>query len=113
MNRTILMGRLSRDPEMRVTPNGVPVATFTLVLNRKQEQEEQTKTDFINCVAWRDTAKLVARGFGRGDRMLLEGRIQTRSYNDTSGVRRYVTEVVAEAVTVVECRRTASERDGD
>lgn len=96
MNRTILMGRLTKDPEMRYTPNGVAVTNFTIAVDRKFSKEKEA--DFINCVAWNKTAEFIAQYFTKGKQILLEGRIQVRSYETDSGEKRWVTEVVAEQV---------------
>ena len=95
----ILVGRLVRDPEYKTTQSGTPVASFTVACDRRfAKQGEERQADFINCVAWNKTAEFVSRYFAKGMRIALEGRIQTRSYDDNDGNKRFVTEVVAEAV---------------
>lgn len=99
MNKAILVGNLTRDPEMRTTPNGVSVTSFTVAVNRRyKSQDGQQQTDFINCVAWRSTAEFVAKHFTKGSRIGVVGTIQTRTYDDQNGNKRYVTEVVADEV---------------
>ncbi|MGG1444370.1 single-stranded DNA-binding protein [Brevibacillus laterosporus] len=97
MNRVILIGNLARDVEMKYTPNGVAVATFTLAVNRRV-QNGQNEADFINIVVWRQLADLCANYLSKGKKCALEGRLQVRSYDDQDGKKRFVTEVIAENV---------------
>ncbi|MBG9786571.1 single-stranded DNA-binding protein [Brevibacillus laterosporus] len=97
MNRVILIGNLARDVEMKYTPNGVAVATFTLAVNRRV-QNGQNEADFINIVVWRQLADLCANYLSKGKKCALEGRLQVRSYDDQDGKKQFVTEVVAENV---------------
>ncbi|AGR47592.2 putative single-stranded DNA binding protein [Brevibacillus phage Osiris] len=96
MNRVVLIGNLARDVEMKYTTNGVPVATFTLAVNRRVQNGQET--DFINIVVWRQLADLCANYLSKGKKCALEGRIQVRSYDDQDGRKRFVTEVIAENV---------------
>lgn len=96
MNRTILVGRITADPELRTTPNGIANTTITVAVNRYTQNGEQT--DFIRCVVWRRQAENVAKYCTKGSLIALEGRIQSRSYDAQDGTRRYVTEVVADNV---------------
>ena len=99
MNKAILVGNLTRDPETRTTPSGVSCTTFTVACQRRfANQQGVREADFINCVAWRQTADFVARYFTKGSRIGVEGTIQTRSYDAQDGTKRYVTEVVADEV---------------
>jgi len=99
MNKVILIGNLTKDPELRYTPNGVAVATFTVAINRpRTNQAGEREADFINIVAWQKLADLCATYLRKGRPAAIEGRIQSRSYDDKEGKRRYVTEVVAENV---------------
>jgi len=93
MNKCILMGRLTKDAELRQTQSGVPVATFSLAVDRRFQKSE---VDFINCVAWRQTAEFVAKWFQKGSMIVVVGSIQTRKYTDNEGRDRAVTEVVAD-----------------
>lgn len=95
LNRTILMGRLVVDPELKQTPNGISVATFSLAVNRNYNKDI---TDFLNIVAWRNTADFARKYFNKGDLICVEGAIQTRSYEDKQGNKRVAFEVVAEQV---------------
>ncbi len=98
-NRVILIGRLTKDPELRYTANGVAVATFTLAVNRNYKNAQGEKeTDFIPCVVFRQLAELCANYLSKGKLAALEGRLQIRSYEAQDGQKRYVTEVVGEDV---------------
>lgn len=93
MNKVILMGRLTREPEMRQTPQGTSVTRFTLAVNRRYAKEGQQQADFINCVAWRQTGEFIARYFNKGAMIAAVGSIQTRSWDGQDGKRQYATEV--------------------
>ncbi len=107
INRAILVGRLTRDPELRRTSNDIPVTSFTLAVNRtfKNQQGEQ-EADFIQCVVWRRQAENVAQYVKKGSLVGVEGRIQTRSYDDQDGVRKFIVEVVADSVQFLEPKGT-------
>lgn len=93
MNKVILMGRLARDPELRSTPNGVSVCTFALAVSRRYKNANgEYDADFINCVAWRQTAEFISKNFAKGRMLGVVGSLQTRSY-EKDGQKRYVTEV--------------------
>ena len=99
MNKTVLMGRLTKAPEVRYTQNNTPVAQFTLAVNRRFVKEgEERQADFINIVAWSKTAEFVSKYFNKGQQVGVIGRIQTRTWDDENGLKHYVTEVVAEEV---------------
>ncbi len=107
LNTVILMGRLTRDPELRQTPQGVSVASFTLAVDRNYaRQGEDKQTDFINITAWRNTADFVSKYFTKGQLVAVRGRLQVRSWDDAaSGQKRYATDVVADEVFFAESRR--------
>jgi single-strand DNA-binding protein len=106
MNRTVLVGRLTADPNLRYTPNGVPVATFTLAVNRPfSNQAGEKEVDFINCVVWRKPAENVANFLKKGSLAGVDGRIQTRNYEGQDGKKVYVTEVLAESVQFLEPKK--------
>ena len=94
INRVVLVGRLTKDPVLRKTPSGASVVSFTVACNRRVQTQEQS-ADYINCVAWNKVAELMAQYLHKGSLIGLEGRIQTRSYDDQTGRRVYVTEVLA------------------
>ena len=104
INRVVLVGRLTRDIELRKTPNGASVVSFTVACNRRSKQEGQPDADFINCVAWNRVADLMAQYLQKGALIGIEGRIQTRSYEDKDGKRVYVTEVLADSVQFLESK---------
>lgn len=97
-NKVILIGRLTKDPELRYTPNGVAVARFTLAVNRRQIRDRERETDFIDIVVWQKQAETCASYIGKGRMVAIEGRLQIRSYDDSQGIRRKAAEVVAETV---------------
>ena len=99
INRVVLVGRLTKDPELRYTPSGVAVATFTLAVNRQfTNAQGERDADFINIVAWRQLAELCANYLKKGSQAGLEGRLQSRSYDNKEGKKVFVTEVVADNV---------------
>nr|WP_027725624.1 single-stranded DNA-binding protein [Tuberibacillus calidus] len=103
INRVILVGRLTRDPELRYTPSGVAVANFTIAVNRPfTNQQGEREADFIQIVVWRRQAENVANFVGKGSLVGIDGRLQTRSYDNSEGRRVYVTEVVADNVQFLE-----------
>ena len=103
LNKVILIGNLTADPELKQTPGGVSVVSFSIGVGRKYtKQGEQPQTDFINIVAWRTTADFVAKYFRKGNAICICGSIQTRSWTDNNGNKRYATEVVADEVSFVE-----------
>lgn len=110
MNKVILIGRLTRDPELRYTGSNTPVATFSLAVNRSfTNQNGEREADFINCVVWRKLAETVKNYLSQGSQVAVEGRIQTRNYDDQNGQRRYVTEVVVENIDFVGTKRDNSQ----
>jgi len=103
MNNVVLIGRLVRDPELRFTPSGVAVATFTLAVDRPfTNQSGQREVDFIPIVAWRQLGETCANHLRKGRLAAVQGRIQTRHYENNDGRRVYVTEVVADSVRFLE-----------
>lgn len=105
INTVTLVGRLTKDPEIRTTTSGTGVATFTLAVNRDfKDANGNREADFINCVAWRKTAEILANYAKKGSLIGLIGRIQTRSYENQQGNRVFVTEVVVERFNLLESR---------
>ncbi|MEB7839309.1 single-stranded DNA-binding protein [Mammaliicoccus sciuri] len=103
INRVVLVGRLTKEPEYRVTPSGVQVATFTLAINRTfTNQNGERQADFINCVVFRTPAENVNKYLNKGNLAGIEGRLQSRSYENNEGKRVYVTEVVCDSVQFLE-----------
>ncbi|WP_342527390.1 single-stranded DNA-binding protein [Chryseomicrobium sp. FSL W7-1435] len=113
INRVVLVGRLTKDPELRYTPNGVAVARFTLAVNRTfSSQSGEREADFINCVVWRKQAENTANFLKKGSLAGVEGRIQTGSYEGQDGKRVYTTEVVADSVQFLEPRNASGNASG-
>ena len=104
INKAILMGRLTRDPELRHTSSGTPVCSFSIAIDNGYGENRQT--DFINCVAWNKTAEFVSNYFTKGKMIIVIGRIQTRSWEGQDGKRNYATEVVASEVSFGESKRS-------
>lgn len=100
LNHIVLMGRLTRDPELRRTASGTPVANFTLAVDRDFSGKDggEKETDFIDCVAWRQTGEFVSKYFTKGRMAVVSGRLQVRKWKNKEGENRYSTEVVAENV---------------
>ena len=98
LNTITIMGRLTRDPELRATPQGTSVASFTLAVDRDYGKGEDKQTDFIDCVAWRTTAEFVSRYFTKGRMAVVKGRLQIRSWEDKNGNKRKSAEIVADSV---------------
>ena len=111
INRVILVGRLTKDPMLRKTQTGTSVTSFTVACGRRVGAGQEPQTDFINCVAWNRTADIVSQYTHKGSLVGVEGRIQSRSYDDAQGKRVYVTEVVCDSVQFLESR-SASENRG-
>jgi single-strand DNA-binding protein len=107
-NRIILIGRLTRDPELRYVPSGAPVASFTLAVDRPfRDQQGNRETDFIDIVAWRKLAEQVSQYMSKGRMVAVEGRLQIRSYETQDGQKRKVAEVVADGVRFLDRGKTA------
>jgi len=109
LNQVALMGRLTADPELRHTPSNISVTTFTIAVNRSYvKQGAERQTDFIDVVAWRNTAEFICRYFRKGQMMALDGSIQTRTYTDKEGRNRKAFEILANNVYFTESRSASS-----
>ena len=113
MNKVILLGRLTRDPETRYTQtSNMQVTSFTRAVNRRfVKQGEERQADFINCVAWNKTAEFVSKYFKKGQQVGIIGRIQTRNYDDEQGIKHYVTEIIAEEVYFAGDKKDATQNE--
>jgi len=112
MNKVVLIGRLTRDPDLRYPSSNVPVANFTIAVNRPFEnQNGERVADFINIIVWRKQAENVKKYIGKGSLVAVEGRIQTRNYEGQDGKRVYVTEVVADSVQFLESKSQSQNRN--
>lgn len=114
MNNVSLMGRLARDPELRHTQSGLPVVSFTIAIDRRFSKEtEQRQADFIDCVAWRGTAEFVSKYFSKGNMIAVQGRLQTRNWDDKeTGKKRYATEVQVDQVYFTGSKQESSGGSG-
>ena len=107
MNKAILIGRLTRDPELRTTPTGRNVCQFSVAVNRTYTNASgEREADFINCVVWDKQAENLARYQKKGNQIAVEGRIQTRNYDDKDGKRVYVTEILASNISFLDAKGT-------
>lgn len=110
INKAILVGRITRDPELRKTNTGLSTVSFTLACNRRFSNNQGGQdADFINCVAWRGTAEFMANYVKKGNQLGVEGRIQTRDYKDQADRKVHVTEVVCESVQLLESKKDTQE----
>ena len=105
MNQCQLLGRMTRDPELKYTPQGTAVVSFSLAVDRRFNRE---KTDFIDVVAWRQTAEFIAKHFQKGTRIAVVGSIQTRSWEDNEGHKRKAVEVVADSVYFADAKKDSA-----
>ena len=104
-NLVVLTGRLTADPELKTTPSGISVTSFSIAVNRNYKSGEEQQADFINIVAWRQTAEFITRYFQKGSLIGVEGSIQTRRYQDSNGNNRTAFEVVVNNAQFVESKR--------
>ena len=107
LNKVILAGRLTADPELKTTPSGLSVTSFTVAVDRRFGKEKQT--DFISCVAWRQTAEFITKYFVKGSAICIVGSIQTRKYADKKGDNRIAVEVLADEATFVESKKNTAD----
>lgn len=112
LNKVVLCGRLTADPELKQTQNGIAVVSFTLAVNRRftrgADGQNNSQADFISCVAWRQTAEFISRYFKKGSSLCVTGSIQTRTWNDNTGAKRYVTEVIVDEAMFVDSRNDSA-----
>ncbi len=114
LNRVVLVGRLTKDPDLRYTPNGVAVANFTIAVNRPFSNNQGDRdADFINCVVWRRAAENLANFMSKGSLVGVDGRLQSRSFDNQEGKRVFVTEVVADSVQFLESKGGSSQGGGN
>ena len=114
LNHIVVMGRLTRDPELRYTQSQTPVASFRVAVDRDFQPKDggERQTDFIDCVAWRSSAEFVSKYFQKGSMIIVSGRLQIREYTDKDGNRRNAAEIVAENIHFGETRRSRDENAG-
>ena len=111
MNKVILMGRLTKEPEIRYTANNIPVCSFTLAVDNRFSKDENKKAEFFNVVAWRNTAEFVGKYFTKGLQVVVSGRLQNRTWEDSEGKKRYVTEVVADETYFADSKKGNNNTD--
>ena len=114
MNKVILIGRLTNDPELRHTQNAIPVCQFNLAVNRNYSNEKgEREADFINIIVWRKQAENCSKYVKKGSKVAVEGSIQTRNYEDKNGQKRYITEVVAENIQFLDVKKEVNKHDNN
>ena len=111
MNRAVLIGRLTKNPELRTTSNDKSVCSFSIAVARDYKNPDGTyDADFINCIAFGKTAEMISKYFNKGNQLAVEGRIQTGSFTDKNGVKRYTTDIVTDKITFLE-RKNAQKNE--
>ena len=116
LNKVVLAGRITADPELKQTPSGVSVLRFTLAVNRrftKNNEQGEQQTDFITMVAWRQTAEFISKYFRKGSAICVTGSIQTRSWQDNQGQKRYATDVIVDEAMFVDSRSEGGNAQGN
>ena len=113
LNKWLAIGRLCADPETRQTTSGVSVCRFRIAVNRPYHKDAEQKADFINCVAWRNTADFIAKYFHKGSAILVEGALRNNDYTDNNGVKHYALEIVVESVSFAESKKSAENGAGE
>ena len=111
LNKVIMGGRLTADPELKQTPSGVSVSTFSIAVNRRynsKDSSQQTQADFFNVTAWRATAEFVSKYFRKGSSICIIGSLQNRTWTDQQGVKHYATDIIADEVSFVDSRSESS-----
>lgn len=110
MNKVILMGRMTKDPDMKQTGTGKSVCQFTIACDRRYKVNGERQADFINCVAWEKNADVIGNYFHKGSRIAVVGSLQSRSYDDQNGQKRYVTEVIVDEIEFVDTKAEAGQQ---
>ena len=105
LNKVVLAGHLTADVELKQTGTGIAVVSFSIAVNRRRVVERDQEVDFINCIAWRQTAEFIAKYFRRGSAICVTGSIQTRSWTDKQGHKKYITEVVIDDAMFVDGKK--------
>ena len=114
MNKSLITGRLVKDPDIRTTPNGKQMVQITLAVQKPvKNQQGEYESIFVNCVAWGKTAELVGNSCKKGHRLLVEGWLNIRSYDDRNGTKKWVTEVIADRVEFLERKETRMQDMGE
>lgn len=111
MNKVCLIGRLTSKPELRYTNSNIAVTKFNVAVNRKPKEDGTKEADFIGCIAWKSAAETITKYFDKGSQIGIEGRIQTGSYDDNNGNKRYTTDVVVESITFLDKKENVSPQE--
>ena len=110
INRVILVGRITKDPELRTTQSDLPVCSFTIAVNRQfKSKDGENEADFIQCVVWRKQAENLVKYIKKGNMIGVDGRVQTRTYDNSEGARQYVTEIVCDSIQFLETNKQDSQ----
>lgn len=107
MNKVILIGRLTKDPEVKTTNNGVAMCRFTIAVNRDYKTNGERQADFISCIAWRETANNLAKYQRKGNQIAVDGSVQVTKYTDNNGVTKYSTDIVCNSVSFLESKNNS------
>lgn len=113
INRVILVGRLTKEPEIKTTPSGSKVCNYTMAVNRNRKVDGQPDADFINCTSWNKTAEIINQYLSKGSLIAVEGHIQTNSYNNNNGNKIYETHVLVENVQFLSSKSSGQSVNGD
>lgn len=111
LNKVVLGGRLTADPELKQTTSGISVCSFSIAVNRRFQKEGEQTADFINCQAWRNTAEFISKYFRKGSSICVTGSIQTRSWTDNNDQKRYATEVVVDEAMFVDSKNDTQQAE--
>lgn len=106
MNKVILIGRLTSEPELRQTTSGIPVCRIRIAVNRPKQKDKEQHADFINCTAWRSTAEFISRYFSKGSKIVVEGQLRNNDYTDQNNVKHYSIDVLIEGVEFCESKNS-------
>ena len=112
LNKSIIGGRLTADPELKQTASGVSVCSFTVAVNRRYAKDGNQEADFINCVAWRSTAEFISRYFSKGSMIIVDGQLRNNDYTDNNGVKHYSMEVLCDEVHFGESKNAGAAQQG-
>lgn len=110
VNRVLLVGRLTADPEMKQTQSGVPCTHIRIAVNRKKKQDGTQEADFINCTAWRQTAEFICRYFSKGNMIIIEGQLRNNDYTDNNGVKHYSMDVLVDSASFAEPKNAGADQ---
>lgn len=112
MNKVILFGRLTHDPEFRQTQSQIPVVRFTVAVDRPKQKDKEKESDFVECEGWRSTAEFISRYFSKGSAIVVEGQLRNNNYTDSNGVKHYKMKVLVDNVEFGESKKAAEQHGG-